>query len=108
MIGKVGKVELSGMATWLGDLFVSSAGQQEQRQKHKNEAGKKERRQTKEKHKARNKKQSAFTQMSKVYLRKDICTLQLLQNPSFSGQNSLHFVVCPIFLTLNFSRAGYK
>ena len=37
MIGKVGKVGFGGMATWLGDLMVSSAGQQEQRQKHKNE-----------------------------------------------------------------------
>lgn len=70
MIGKAGEVGLGRMATWLGGLFVSSAGQQEQRQKHKIEAGKRERRQTKEKHKARNKKQSAFTQTSRVRFKK--------------------------------------
>ena len=66
MIGKVGKAGWGGMATWLGDLFVSSAGQQEQRQKRKSEARKREGRQIKQKHKARNKKPSAFTQMSRV------------------------------------------
>ena len=56
MIGKVGKMGLGGMTTWLGGLFVSLTGQQEQRQRHESEAGKREERQIKEKHRTRCKK----------------------------------------------------
>lgn len=56
MIGTVGKVGLGGMITWLGGLFASLAGEQEQRQKYQSEARKREGRHTKEKHEARCKK----------------------------------------------------
>lgn len=44
---------LGGMTTWLRGLFAFLAGQAEKRQRYEREAGKREGRQTKGKHKAR-------------------------------------------------------
>lgn len=99
MIGKAGEVGLGGMATRLGGVFVSSAGQQEKRQKHKSEAGKREGKQTKEKHKQETKNRVPLLGRAESDLRKGVCTLQLFQNPLPRGHYSLYFVVCPVFLT---------
>lgn len=69
MIRKFGKVRLGEKTTWLGGLFASSAGQEEQREEHESEAAKREGRQNKEKHKAKCKKQSAFhsSEQNQIY-----------------------------------------
>lgn len=89
---------LGGMTTWLRGLFAFLAGQPEKRQRHGREAGKREGRQTKGKHKAKGKtKELPFLKRAEPSLTKHWHAPAPPHSPR--GWYSLHFVTCLSSLT---------
>lgn len=79
------------------------------KEKQESEARKREGKHNKEKHKRKMQKTKCLYSNEQSDLRKGIGMCLLLWSPSPSGLCSLHFVVCPVFLTqLHFLRVEHK